>query len=230
MKIAHFTIVIALITLISIGSCNTLLAQESAASGPPMLLQDAMVYPGTLLYPMKILMEELEKKVAFRKDTKREKQLQLMDRRIAEVYQLMKRNDEELIDSTLERYKSLYAGVQSLTGNNTKSQKLLVQETLLQIKTMQFLLTEVQTKTGRRAIISLLDSFQRNMWQLVAETSDPQEKQSLTKIMLADLTTVCQLLDQESRLSIWNQTEQSFLYDQGSKCNARVSTSASSFL
>ncbi len=192
------TIVLAVLTFsfVLLGSCGNVLAVNDIGA---VYIGESSIHPASPFYFLKAIREKIELALAGSNKVKAQRQLEFSQRRLREVNALVKNKRQDLIDSTLERYKAALSETENLVSQDE----------------------DLKIKVGE-AVARHLDVLQR----IYDQVGNPRAKQAIRAAIERDekynRPMACRFLAKEATASGLTETEKVFLGQKVQSCQKNL--------
>lgn len=221
--------VLAVLTLsfALLAPCSITFAQEDLTAGLSLNdagaidLGESLIHPASPLYFLKAIREKIELVLAQNSKVKAQRELEFAQRRLREVKALVKHQRQDLIDSTLERYKASLNEVQNLI-NHDEELKVTVGEAIgRHLDVLQRVYDQVgnpRAKQAIRAAIERVEEHNRTLLQKLSLVS----QQKLIRATASRQALACKFLEREATASGLTDTEKAHLRERVKQCQVNI--------
>lgn len=207
--------------------CSTTFAQGDLTEG--LTLNDAgavdigesLIHPASPLYFLKALREKIEFTLAGSTDAKAQRQLEFSQRRLREVNALIKKNRQDLVDSTLERYKFHLSEAQNLSNNSEGLTAKVGEATARHLDVLQRVYDQVGNPRAKQAIRAAIERNEEHIRKLLQKLS-LVEQQKLIRQTAKRQAMACIFLEREASGSGLNDTERQYLGQKVKDCRQNI--------
>lgn len=213
-------------------SCETVLAANTTATPAatvedledfkidPGALEvgDSLISPGSSLYFLKALRERIEFMISTTPQVKAQRELEFSVRRLREVKSLIEERREDLIETTLERYKNHLNSLKGISGRDEGLAVALGESIARHTYILQTLYYQTSNQAAKRSIRASIGSVIRYNNNLIGSLEqDVLRKQFIDNVSLRQIAA-CQFLSKEVSSADLNQTEKVLLKEEADKC------------
>lgn len=227
-SLMRVTIILAALSLLSLfylSSCGLVLAQTddslvTEVSDPGSIeIGESLITPDSPLYFLKTLRENIEIVFSSSKQSKVIRQLEFAQRRLREVRGLVKNRKQDLIPSTLERYKLFIDQAQEIARGDESLQAKVAEELSRHLYVLQTVYDTVGNPRAKQAIRAALIRAEEQNSQIVSRLETARQ-QSLIKKIAARQAFACKFLIREATSSALNDTEREYLKEKVNLCRS----------
>lgn len=170
---------------------------------------ESSISPDSTLYFLKAIREKIELALAGNKEVKAQRQLEFATRRLREVNALVKNKRQDLIDSTLERYKSALSETENLVSQNNNLKIKVGEAVARHLDVLQRVYDQVGNPRAKQAIrAAILRAEEHNRLLLQKLDKPSRERQALA----------CRFLAKEASGSGLTDTEKVYLGQKAKDC------------
>lgn len=174
---------------------------------------ESSISPDSTLYFLKALREKIELALAGNKEVKAQRQLEFATRRLREVNALVRNKRQDLIDSTLERYKSALSETENLASQNNDLKIKVGEAVARHLDVLQRVYDQVGNPRAKQAIrAAILRAEEHNRLLLQKLDISSQKRQSLA----------CRFLAKEASGSGLTDTEKVYLGQKAKDCQKNI--------
>ena len=171
---------------------------------------DSLISPASSLYFLKALRERIESLMSGSPQVLAQRDLEFSVRRLREVKSLIEEKREDLIETTLERYKNHLNILKGVPNGD---------EGLAVALTLYYQTSNPAAKRSIRASISAVIRYNEELMNNLQ--NDILKKQLSDNVSLRQIAA-CQFLAKETALSDLNQTEKVLLQEEAGRCMKSV--------
>ena len=216
-------------TFILLGSCGSVLAANDDDLTSGLTLNDAgavdigesLIHPASPLYFLKAIREKIELALAGTKETKAQRQLEFSQRRLREVKALVKQKRQDLIDSTLERYKASLSEAENLVSQDEDLKVTVGEAVARHLDVLQRVYDQVGNPRAKQAIrAAILRAEEHN--RLLLQKLDFSSQQKLIRKTAQQQALACKFLAKEASGSGLTDTEKVYLQEKVGKCQKNI--------
>lgn len=207
------TWILAILTLsfIFLSGCSLALAQDNDVGAVD--IGESSISPDSTLYFLKAIREKIELALAGSSEIKAQRQLEFATRRLREVNALVKNKRQDLIDSTLERYKSALSETENLVSQNNDLKIKVGEAVARHLDVLQRVYDQVGNPRAKQAIrAAILRAEEHNRLLLQKLDISSQKRQSLA----------CRFLAKEASGSGLTDTEKVYLGQKAKDCQKNI--------
>ena len=207
--------------------CNSVLAQEDLTAN--LTLNDAgavdigesSIHPASPLYFLKAIREKIELALAGTKGVKAQRQLEFSQRRLREIKALVVHKRQDLIDSTLERYKAALSETENLVSQDEDLKMQTGEAVARHLDVLQRVYDQVGNPRAKQAIrAAILRAEEHN--RLLLQKLDLTLQQKLIKKTAQQQALACRFLEKEASGSGLNDTEKVYLGQKIKDCQKNM--------
>lgn len=194
MRITFILAVLALSSWIFLTLGNIVLAQD-------VDIGQSLIHPAHPLYFLKTIRENLEMHFAQTTNIKFLRQLEFATRRLREVKSLILTNHQDLIEPTLERYRSHLNNLPDKDISDASYAVKIRDSLIIHLETLKRIYNQISHKRGKMAIRSVISRI-------------------VHRIDIPDYAKLpaCNFLQQEATSSALNEVERVVLLERAQKC------------
>lgn len=194
-------------------------ASPSATIDPGALeVGDALISPASSLYFLKALRERIELLFSNSPEVKAHRQLEFSVRRLREVKSLIKEDRQDLIESTLERYKDEVKQLSPLSARNEGLRVTLGESVARHLFVLQTLYLQINDKDAKRAVRATIEELIDFNKKLFSEMEDQSFKEQLWEKTALREEAACQFLAGEVNSADLNEPERQILKEYVTNC------------
>lgn len=227
------TIVLAILTFsfVLLGPCNIAFAQDSTNSALQLTdvatdpgaveVGESLIYPGSPLYFLKAIREKIETALDGSQEAKAMRQIEFAQRRLRETKALLKHKNQDLIDSTLEKYRNHLKTAQDIATNNQDLQVKVAEATSRHIDVLTRVYDQVGNPRAKQAIRAAIERSEEQQ-RLLLQRLDLARQQKLIRATALRQAHACRFMAREATASGLTDTERAFLKDRVTECLKNV--------
>lgn len=227
---ATWILAILTFSFVFLSGCNLALAQtqeEDLTAGLTLNeagavdMGESLIHPASPLYFLKAIREKIEFALAGTKETKAQRQLEFSQRRLREVNALVKQKRQDLIDSTLERYKAALSETENLVAQNEDLKMKVGEAVARHLDVMQRVYDQVGNPRAKQAIrAAILRAEEHNI--LLLQKLDLISQQKLIRKTARQQALACRFLAKEASGSGLTDTEKVYLGQKVKDCQKNI--------
>lgn len=226
---ATWILVILTFSFVFLSGCNLALAQTQEDLTEGLTLNDAgavdigesLIHPASPLFFLKALREKIEFALAGSTEVKAQRQLEFSQRRLREINALVKKNRQDLMDSTLERYKFHLSEAQNLSNSREDLTAKVGEATARHLDVLQRVYDQVGNPRAKQAIRAAVERNEEHIRKLLQKLS-LVEQQKLIRQTAKRQAMACIFLEREASGSGINDTERQYLGQKVKDCQQNI--------
>lgn len=225
------TWILAILTFyfVFLSGCNLVLARNQEDLTVGLTLNEAgavdigesLIHPASPLYFLKAIREQIELFLAQKSEIKAQRQLEFSQRRLREVNALVKKNRQDLVDSTLERYKFHLSEAQNLSNSSEELTAKIGEATARHLDILQRIYDQVGNPRAKQAIRAAIERNEEHIRKLMGKLS-LVEQQKLIRQTAKRQALACLFLEREASGSGINDTERAYLKSKVADCRQNI--------
>ncbi len=234
----RITIILAILAFsyLILDPCNLVYAQTASSSGLIDLdslgsldqagaveIGESKIAPNSPFYFLKAIREKIENILASTPQSKVSLQLELAQRRLRESKSLVRDQKQDLLPSTLERYKLSLDDARNLAASNSLLGIQVGEVVSRHFDVLQRMYDSVGNPRAKQAIRAAIEKAQDENQHILDSLDLTSQQQLIRKIALRQ-ALACQFLQRESSSSALNGTERQFLAHEVESCKEKVNT------
>ncbi|MBI4036602.1 hypothetical protein HY386_01865 [Candidatus Daviesbacteria bacterium] len=230
MRVTWILAILAL-SAIFLSGCNTVFAasnaQEDLTSGLTLdeagavEIGESLIYPSSPLYFLKGIRERIELMLSSNNKAKAQRELEFAQRRLREVRALIKHQRQDLIDSTLERYKASLNEARSLSAPDSSLQLPVGEAISRHLDVLQRVHDQVGNPRAKQAIRAALERGMEHL-QTMQKRLDLVQQQELIRKTALRQALACNLLAREASNSGLTDTDRVYLTQKVKDCQQNI--------
>lgn len=183
---------------------------------------DSLISPASPLYFLKAWRERIEIFMSEDRVVTAHRKLEFSVRRLREVKSLTEQKREDLIESTLERYRKHIDEIRNLIGKNEDFQMNFGKSIARHLYVLQILYYDTNDLNAKRAIRASMQQLERFNRDIIERMEDKDLKEQLIDSIALRQIAACQFLDLESSNAGLNESEREHLRDYVTGCQKSI--------
>lgn len=226
----RITIVLAILASFLSFGCNTALAQGSGQGEDLVsIVQDpgainigeSLIHPASPLYFLKTIRERIEAALTTTQEAKVMREVEFALRRLRETNALVKVKKQDLMDSTLEKYKFHLSRAFSLARDSEDLQVKVGEATSQHLDVLQRVYNQVGNPRAKQAVRAALERAEEHNRLLLQKLSLVKQQQLIKAVALRQ-AFACKFLAREATASGLNDVEREVLHQKVKECREFV--------